>query len=59
MSNMKIQKPLDSTGRLGVAEHGVIIDLRDPKKVCICHGPPMQPCGPKCRYPYTDEGARV
>ncbi len=25
------------------------------RELCICHAPPMQPCGPKCRYPYTDE----
>ena len=22
---------------------------------CICTGPPMQPCGPECNYPYADE----
>jgi len=25
-----------------------------PDEGCTCDGPPMQPCGPKCRYPYTD-----
>src|SRR3989304_3033205 len=24
---------------------------------CACSGPPMQPCCPRCRYPYTDEEA--
>ncbi len=22
---------------------------------CTCKGPPMQPCGPNCKYPYTDQ----
>lgn len=26
-------------------------------KVCTCTAPPMQPCGPACKYPYTDEVA--
>jgi MoaA/NifB/PqqE/SkfB family radical SAM enzyme len=26
---------------------------------CVCQGcPPFQPCGPGCRYPYTDEPIR-
>jgi hypothetical protein len=23
--------------------------------ICTCDGPPAQPCGLNCRYPYTDE----
>lgn len=25
---------------------------------CVCNGPPMQPCGPRCDYPYADEALK-
>ena len=25
------------------------------QKDCVCDGPSPQPCGPGCKYPYTDE----
>lgn len=28
------------------------------KGECTCGAPPMQPCGPTCKYPYADERAK-
>ena len=29
--------------------------LSSERQGCTCTAPPMQPCGPKCKYPYADQ----